>query len=128
MIKTNLDYITENIKVINNKNGNIVESLKEFAIENLDTIEWWLIPDSKLTEDRRLLKHLVKRKSINIRMIGADNYTKNNKSLALSKKLEKIDKIRKDFIAFKNNLKEDTNELFGVETDKSKLRKLILNY
>ena len=84
MIKTNLDYITENIKVINNKNGNIVESLKEFAIENLDTIE--LIPDSKLTEDRRLFKHLVKRKSINIRMIGANNYTKNNKSLALSKK------------------------------------------
>ena len=128
MNKTNLDYITENIKVINNKNGNIVKSLKEFAIENLDTIEWWLVPDSKLTEDRRLLKHLVKRKSINIRMIGADNYTKNNKSLVLSKKLEKIDKIRKDFIAFKNNLKEDTNELFGVETDKSKLRKLILNY
>lgn len=128
MNKTNLDYIRENIKVINNKNGNIVESLKEFAIENLDTIEWWMIPDSILTEDRRLLKHLVKRKSINIRMIGADNYTKNNKSLVLSKKLEKIDKIRKDFIVFKNNLKEDTNELFGLETDKSKLRKLILNY
>jgi hypothetical protein len=127
MNKTNLDYITENIRVIEKKNGNIVESLKEFAIENLDTIEWWLIPDSKLTEDRKLLKHLVKRKSINIRMIGADKYPTNNKTLTLSKKLEKIDKIRKDFVVFKNNLKEDTNELFGVETGKSKLRKLILN-
>ena len=112
-MKTNLDYITENIKVIHQRNDNILESIKEFTLENLDTVEWWLAPDSKLTEDKKLLKHLIKRKSTNIRLIGADKYHTNNKTLILSKKLEKLDKIRKDFIDFKKNLRSDVDDLLG---------------
>lgn len=68
--KTNLDYLFENITSINKKNTKITDTLKDFLIENIDTVEWWFVPDSALTEDRKLLKHLIKRKSINIRLIS----------------------------------------------------------